>query len=111
MTRPGHRARPQSSGARPVSVSRAGHRGHKTREGQDPDTEPGHRARPQSSWARPREGGGQKKDKRSTRGGQDLDRAKTRTRGGQDPDTEPGHRFGAASECGQLFFPKIEPQQ
>ena len=53
--RPSHRARPQSSGARPVSVSRAGQRGQRTRTiggrqqdkrrtkgGHDPATEPGH---------------------------------------------------------------------
>ena len=65
-TRPGHRAQPQSSGARPVSVARAGQNGLRTTAGQEK---------------------GQEKDKRRTR---------------------PGHR---ASQCGQLYFSKIEPQQ
>ena len=67
-------------------------------------------------------------DRTRTRGGQDpptgpqsptefRGAAKIRTRGGQGPDTEPGAQSpatefrGAASQCGQLFFSKIEPQQ
>ena len=44
------------------------------------------------------------------------DAAKTMTRGGQEEDKaqpqSPATEFrGAASECGQLYFSKIEPQQ
>ena len=78
-----------------------------------PDTELGHRAQPQSS------GRSQDKDKRRTRTGHRAG-PQSPARQGQEEDkarahsqaTKPSHRVqGAASECGQLYFSKIEPQQ
>ena len=100
-TRPGHRVQGRGQSVWPglVSVAR-GQQQDKRRTRQDTATEQGHRVqgRDQSVWpglvsvAR-----GQQQDKR----GQD----KTRP---QSPATE---FRGAASQCGQLFFSKIEPQQ
>ena len=98
---PGHRAGPQSAATefRGAAKSR---------------TRPGHRAGPQSPATEFRGAA-----KTRTRGGQEAgpQSSGARPRQGQDPDTEPGHRAqptefrGAASECGQLYFSKIEPQQ
>ena len=114
-TERGHRARPQSSGARPVSVgpalfSKLGEEEDKTRTQS--------RATEFRGAAKRRTRGGQETDKRSTRGGQDLDtepghRARphssgARPRQGQEEDkTRTQSRAtefrGAASECGQPF--------
>ena len=100
-TRPGHRARPQRT--------RPSHRAQpqRTRGGQGLDTEPSHRG--QGPATEPSQKG-QEEDKAWTQSPATEDKRRTR----------PGHRAqpqsptefrGAASECGQLFFSKIEPQQ
>ena len=111
-TRPGHRAKPQSSGARP----RRGQQEDKTRT-QSRATEPSHKV----------QGRGQDGDNRRKRAGhrakpqspatEFLGAAKPRTRGGQDPDTKMGHRdqpqrsWARPVSVASSLFPRIDPQQ
>ena len=85
----------------------------KTKGGQDPVTEPGHRARPQSSGAQPFSVARPGQHGQRTTAGQE--KHNSRTKEGQKEDmTRPQRRAtelrGAASQCGQFFFPRQNPK-
>ena len=118
-TRPGHRAQPQKTRGGQGLPSHRGQKEDKTRT-HSPVTEEEDKKRTRGGQGPATEDG---LDTEPSHRGQEEDKAWTRSPATEDteqsPATEdkawtqsPATEFrGAASECGQLFFSKIEPQQ